>query len=105
MTRREGYPESVPVPPLVIPEECRHIWDWFAEVSSLVGRVRDGACDPIPPSEWLAWKTLTGNMIHPWEQETLFAMDIAFCEEINKELENKRAAYQDEMKNRGKRGK
>lgn len=103
LTRREAYPRfNQEAPPLEIPEGCEHVWDWFAQVSGTVGRVRDGVCDPIPPSEWLAWRNLTGEIVHSWEQEALFAMDIAFCDEMNKELEAKRLAHQDEMNQRGK---
>jgi hypothetical protein len=103
LTRREAYPRyDRDVPDLVIPEGGHHIWDWYAQVSLRIGRVRDGICDPIPPSEWLAWQTLTGEIVHPWEHAILAAMDIAFCAEMNKELEAKRAEHHDEMQQKGK---
>jgi hypothetical protein len=99
LSRRDGYARfDQEAPPLDIPDGCEHVWEWFMQVSATVGRGHDGVCDPIPPSEWLAWRTLTGEIVHPWEQEALFAMDVAFCSEMNKELEAKRADITDKGK-------
>lgn len=106
LSRRDGYARfDKEAPPLDIPEDVEHVWNWFISIGEVVGRVRDGVCDPIPPSEWLAWRTLTGEIVHLWEQEALFAMDVAFCDEMNKELEDKRAAHSDDVSKRGKRGR
>jgi hypothetical protein len=48
---------------------------------------------------------LTGEIIHEWEQRILWAMDVAFCVEMGKELEDKRLAHQDEIGKKGKRSK
>lgn len=61
-------------------------------------RVRDGVCSPIPPSEYVAWLQATGKIVYPAEYAMLCAMDVAFCEEMAKEL----ADYHERMKeNRG----
>lgn len=104
LTRREAYPRfNWPVPDLDIPEAGQHLWNWYSTVSRRVGRIRDGVCHPIPPSEWLAWQTLTGEIVYSWEHDILAAMDVAFCEEMNKELEAKRADQQAEIEKKGKR--
>ena len=106
LTRREAYPRyNTPVPDLDIPEGGQHLWNWYSQVSQRVGRIRDGVCSPIPPSEWLAWQTLTAEIVYPWEHGILGAMDIAFCVEMNKELEAKRLEQQDEIEKRGRRKK
>lgn len=103
LTRRQAYPRfNQEAPPLDIPEAGQHLWEWYSDVSLRVGRIHDGVCHPIPPSEWLAWQTLTGEIVYPFEHAILGAMDVAFCVEMNKELEAKREAHADEMKHRGK---
>lgn len=41
---------------------------------------------PIPPSEFRAWREITGNIVYPAEYAILCAMDVAYCDEMNKEL-------------------
>lgn len=62
-------------------------------------------CYPIPPSEWVAWQKITANIAYPWEFDILAAMDVAFCDEVNKELDAKRAAQADEADRKAKSGK
>ena len=65
-------------------------------------RVLEGVCAPIPPSEWVAWREITANIVYAWEFDILAAMDVAFCDEVNKELEAKRAAQADEAERKAK---
>ena len=56
-------------------------------VSETLVRVRDGLCEPIPPSEFEAWSRLTGNIIYINEYNILRQMDVAYCKQMNIELE------------------
>ena len=104
LTRRQAYPRFNQVAPQFdMPEAGEYLWDWYTEISQRIGRVVDWVCNPIPPSEWIAWQTLTGEIVYSWEHRILGAMDVAFCDEMNKELEDKRATYQREVEQ--KRGK
>ncbi len=75
------------------------------DITVRLHRVFDGVCRPIPPSEWIAWQTLTHHIVYPWEYDILAAMDVAFCEETDKELDAKRAADADEAERKAKRGR
>lgn len=72
------------------------------DMTSRVRRVVEGVCGPVPPSDWLGWQQITGNIVYPWEYDILAAMDVAFCDEMNKELEAKREAQYEEAQKRGK---
>jgi hypothetical protein len=96
-TRRErnerfGKPELSP--PLRYPDAGAYLWGWYFDLSQRLRRVRDGVCEPIPPSEYEAWARLTDNIVYPHEYAILAAMDAAYCEEMNKEL----AAYHERLK-------
>lgn len=86
-------------PEFIIPEEGLYLWDWFQDISSSVSRVCDGYYRLISPSDFLAWSTLTGNLINPMEYAILKAMDVAFCAETNKEIK----AKQDKELEKGKK--
>lgn len=43
-------------------------------------------CEPIPHTELQAWRANTGNIVYPVEHDILREMDVAFCDETNKEL-------------------
>lgn len=106
LSRREYYPRfNREAPPLEIPPAGEYLWELYLDVSSKVRRIAEGVCGPIPPSEFVAWRILTHERIRPWEYEILAAMDVAFCDELNKELEAKREARQDEMRADTKPGK
>jgi len=77
-------------PDLEIPEEIKYFLEWYYECSSFYLRVNDGVCSPIKPSEFLDWATLTGELVRTHEFLILHEMDLAFCEETNKELETLR---------------
>jgi hypothetical protein len=116
-TRRDRN-EAVnePSPLLVIPSEGQYLWDWFQEISSGLRRVADGVCFPIPWSEFLAWSEVTQNIVYAAEYGVLHAIDVAFCDEMNKELqafqERQRDKQRDEVeaartggRGRARRGK
>lgn len=45
----------------------------------------------------MAWSTLTGNLIKPFEYDILSSMDSMFCKEMNAELH---AKYEREKENK-----
>ena len=45
----------------------------------------------IPPTEWIAWQQLHGDIIYQWEYGTLAAMDRAYCAAVNEEIAAGRA--------------
>jgi hypothetical protein len=106
--RNDRFGEPSPV--LTVSPASRYIWDWYFDLSSRVRRVRDGVCEPIPPSEFVAWREATRHIVYPSEYAILGVMDGAYCAEMNKELfdyrarERERAAAEAE-KNRPKRGR
>jgi accessory colonization factor AcfC len=56
-------------------------------------RVEDGVCFPVPWSEFLAWANVANVIVRADEYAILRAVDLAFCDEMNKELQ----AYQDRL--------
>lgn len=64
--------------------------------------MRDGACEPIPPSEILAWQILTGTVVYPSEYAILAAVDLAYCDEMNKELDSYQARESERRKTEAK---
>lgn len=72
-----------------MPEAGEYLWNWYFDISHRIGRVQDGVCRPIPPSEWIAWSTLTGNLAHRWEFAILAEMDTAYCSALTSELSEK----------------
>lgn len=94
--RNDDFGENSPT--WIVPLSGRYLWNWFYELSNSLRRVRDGVCEPIPPSEFLAWKAATRNIVYPGEYDILRAMDAAFCAEMNQELrdfEERRKAKQE----------
>lgn len=57
--------------------------------------MRDGICEPVPHTEFAAWKALSGNIVYSTEYAILRDMDVAFCEETNKELADFRERERD----------
>ena len=80
-------------PELIITAQWQYLWDWYEALSAGVGRAVDGVCNPIPWSEFLAWSSVSGVVVHPSEYAILRAMDAVFCEEMNKEF----TAYRDRL--------
>lgn len=81
-----------------IPPVAKYIWDWYFDISLSLQRVSDGRCDPIPPSEILAWSTLTETILNPVEVSLLRAIDQAYCKEQNIELKAYRERREAEQK-------
>lgn len=75
------------MPPLVIPEAGANHWLWYWELSNSLRRVSDGAVNPIPPSEYLAWAQMTGRIVWPSDYAILRTMDAAFCRMTAQEIE------------------
>lgn len=69
-----------------IPLGGEHLWNWYFDLSDRLQRVRDGICSPVPPTEFRAWVQNTGEIVYPSEYAILGSMDVAFCDEMNKEL-------------------
>lgn len=105
-TRREriyrfGKHEENRPPIFYIPIEGFYLWEWFWTISARLRRIREGLCEPIPPSEFLSWCRASGTIVTPPEYAILCAMDEIFCEETNKELEDYRTrrAEEDKIRN------
>jgi hypothetical protein len=66
-------------------------------------RIRNGICEPIPFSEFMAWATFTGEIVRPVEYDILRKMDAEFCSITNKELEDYRLREQQRIKDENAR--
>lgn len=100
-TRRERFDRfgvENDSPTFTVPDECWHIWLWYWTISGRVRRVRDGVCEPIPPSEFLAWCEASDTIVRAPEYAILCAMDDVFCEEMNKEITDYRIRQEEERK-------
>lgn len=78
------------------------MWDWYHQISDMMRRVRDEGVEPIAPTEWLAWLTITGNLVRPAEMQILISMDQAYCSELGKELKSYYDRKTEEAGNQGK---
>jgi len=90
ITRRE-YNETFDqtAPEVELSDAATYLWDWYFDIDARVGRVSDGVCRPIPPSEWLAWAHLTGHVVYRWEFAILAAMDLSYCQALNSEFSDR----------------
>lgn len=52
----------------------------------------------IPPSEYVSWSEMTGNVVRPIEYDILKSMDRVFCEETNAEIQANRAKREEQLK-------
>jgi hypothetical protein len=84
---------------LIVPEAGRYLWDWYFSLSNRLRRTRDGGVEPIPPSEYLAWRDATAQIVYPSEYAILCALDEAYCSEMSKELEAYAARQNEKAKN------
>ena len=97
--RKRNERVGIYTPKFEIPENGFYLWEWFNELSNSVSRIDfNGYYCCIPPSEFLAWSTLTGNNLTSEEYEILKAMDSVFCKELNAEITSKRAREDDARK-------
>ncbi|RUW55616.1 hypothetical protein EOA32_00945 [Mesorhizobium sp. M1A.F.Ca.ET.072.01.1.1] len=85
-------------PPLVVPLAGLYLWRWFFQISEGCQRIKDGVCVPIPPSEYIAWRAVTGEVLEHWEFDILRAMDAKYCAEMNIELEAYRERQREKQK-------
>lgn len=92
--RNERFGEISPA--INIPSLGYYLWEWYFDLSDSIRRVRDGVCEPFPPSEFVAWRDASGNIVYPFEYAILRAMDGAYCAETNKELADYRARQEEE---------
>ena len=108
-TRRERYErfgdDIAPTPPKIVPIGGLHIWEWYFELSRSIRRVREGVCEPIPPTEFEAWQRLTKTIVYPWEYEIFRAMDGHYCDVMNEELRDYRDREKAAMEEAAKRKK
>lgn len=104
--RNERFGQG-PSPNVNIPDDGFYLWEWYFQISERLRRVRDSVCEPIPPSEFLAWCKASGTIVNALEYGILSAMDDAFCDEMNRELQDYNARMQEkrelEAKQRGRR--
>lgn len=70
----------------------------FWNLNHRIGRIRDGICYPMPPSEILAWCELSGTIVDHIEYAIICAMDDAFCSETNKQLNDYRTRQQEQQR-------
>ena len=98
--RKRNERVGVPTPEFEIPENGLYLWRWFNDLNNSVSRIDfNGYYYPIPPSEFLAWSTLTGNYLTSEEYDILKSMDSIYCKESNSEITSKRAK-EDEARKR-----
>lgn len=96
--RAEHFGQEDTTPDFDLPRECNYLWVWYWAISHRLRRVRDGACEPIPPTEFLAWCTASGTIISHVEYAILCAMDETFCKEMNSEIADYRTRQEEERK-------
>lgn len=90
-TRRERNERvGEATPEFRVPPEGLYIWNWYRQISAIASTIHEQVNRPIPPSEYLAWTSITGNIVYPIEYDIMFAMDLAYCSEINKEISDRR---------------
>jgi hypothetical protein len=77
-----------------LPALCRHVWEWFAELSRT--RQAGFGASPISYAEIAAWARLTGVKPAAWEVKAIRALDDDLLRMSN--------AEQDQKAKRNKRG-
>ena len=85
-------------PDFIVPEEGQHVWNWFVDLNRSVSRISNGICRMILPSEYIAWRELTGHVVYAHEYDMLKCMDEAYCIETNLEFESLRTKQQEQQK-------
>lgn len=66
-----------------VPDAGEHLWAWFWQLSEARPEGFSGP-GPLTFGEIAAWAGLTGARPHPWEVETIKAMDRAFLASVAK---------------------
>ena len=86
-------------PAFEIPKAGMYLWKWFIDLNNSISRVDfNGYYCSIPPSEFLAWSTLTKNYLTPEEFDILKSMDGVFCKELNADINSDRARKEEARK-------
>lgn len=104
-TRRqynERFGQADKSPDIEVPEAGEYLWDWYFDAEQRFSRIRDGVCYLISPSEWMAWRDITRNLVYPWEFDILAAMDRAYARAVNEEIEAGRAMNEPTPPGKGK---
>lgn len=97
-TRRDRNERAnEPTPEFIIPDAGHFLWNIYFRISEAVSRTHDGIYHLIAPSDYEAWFALMDMLVYPNEYDILIAMDRSYCEEANKELEDKRSRQQEEQ--------
>lgn len=94
--RNEAFDQADKTPEWSLPDEGVYLFDWFDEISSGVNRYGDGRVNRITWLDYQAWVALTGTLIYPHEVAILVAMDQAYCEGLEGELEYANAKASEE---------
>lgn len=81
---------------MIIGESAQYLWDIYHSLHVAIPRISDGYYRLIPPTEFECWCRLTGTLVYPTEYDILNAMDRAYCEEANKELDSDRERQRQE---------
>lgn len=106
ITRRERNDRVEEFSPVFkVPLHGVYLWQWYKSISDTLPRIRDGVCNPIPPTEFKAWLELSGIICYPFEYEILSAMDVVYVDEMNKELQDYRERRDEELKREAERKK
>ena len=71
-----------------LPADGEHVWGWFLALHSARGSNGFGA-NPISWLDVLAWRDLTGTLIHPSEVDAIMALDRAWMAEQAREANAK----------------
>lgn len=67
-----------------LPADGAHVWGWFLALQNARGSNGFGA-NPIGWLDILAWRDLTGTLVHPSEVEAIMAVDRVWMAEQAKE--------------------
>lgn len=91
-------PEKDPTPDWDIPPEGQYLYDWYIDIENGINRIVGGAVKRITWQDFVAWRSVTRNLVRPYEFAILRAMDLACCEALEGELQRARATAEDEAK-------
>lgn len=81
-----------------VPPEGQYIYDWYCDIERGINRVVGGAVKRFTWQDLEAWRNLSGNLVRPNEFAIIKAMDLAYCEALEGELQYMRATAEDEAK-------
>ena len=105
--RNARFGQDEVTPEWSVPDGGQYLFDWFEEISSGHNRVSNDRIYRITWVEFAAWQQVSGNVVYPHEFAILRAMDNAYCEALEGELQYQKVRAQEEaakaqaMKNKG----